>query len=337
MEVSPKGKQNFTLKIRLPGWVQGQVVPGNLYSYSDKKTLGYTVKVNGVTVASKIEKGYFSINRVWKKGDKVEVHFDMETRTVKANPAVEADQGKIAIERGPIVYCAEWPDNDYNIFSVIVNKKPVFKVENKKDLLYGINTIQTDAQSLNYDKEGRLETKDVKLNLIPYYAWSHRGSGDMAVWLPIDLNATRPAMQPTIASESKINASHNAKSISAINDGLIPKNENDLALAYYHWWPKEGTTEWISYDFASEKTVSRSTVYWYDDSPWGGCRVPQSWKVFYKGKNGEWLPVENTTAYKTEKGIENEVAFKPVTTNAVKIEVKLTEKNAAGIFEWEVE
>jgi DUF1680 family protein len=337
MEVSPKGKQDFTLKIRVPGWVQGQVVPGNLYSYNDKKTLGYTVKVNGVAVASKIEKGYFSINRVWKKGDKVEVHFDMETRTVKANPAVEADQGKIAIERGPIVYCAEWPDNDYNIFSAIVNKKPVFKVENKKDLLYGINTIQTDAQSLNYDKEGRLETKDVKLNLIPYYAWSHRGSGDMAVWLPIDLNATRPAMQPTIASESKINASHNAKSISAINDGLIPKNENDLALAYYHWWPKEGTTEWISYDFASEKTVSRSTVYWYDDSPWGGCRVPQSWKVFYKGKNGEWLPVENTTAYKTEKGIENEVAFKPVTTNAVKIEVKLTEKNAAGIFEWEVE
>lgn len=337
MEVSPKGKQNFTLKIRLPGWVQGNVVPGNLYSYTDKKTLGYTVKVNGTIVTSTIEKGYFSINRVWKKGDKVEVHFDMETRTVKANSAVESDYGKIAIERGPIVYCAEWPDNDFNLFSIILNKKPVFKVENKKDLLYGINTIQTDAQSLNYDKEGRLETKDVKLNLIPYYAWSHRGSGDMAVWLPIDLNATRPAMQPTVASESKIDASHNVKSISAINDGLLPKNENDRTLPYYHWWPKEGTTEWISYDFASEKTVSRSTVHWYDDSPWGGCRVPQSWKVFYKDKNGEWLPVENTTPYKVEKGIGNEVVFKPVKTKALKLEVKLAEKNAAGIFEWEVE
>lgn len=337
MEVSPKGKQNFTLKIRVPGWVQGEVVPGNLYSYSDKKTLGYTVKVNGIAVTSKIEKGYFNINRTWKKGDKVEVHFDMEPRTVKANSKVEADYGKIAVEHGPVVYCAEWPDNDFNIFSIILNKKPTFKVESKKDLLYGINTIQTDAQSLNYDLQGKLETKDVKLNMIPYYAWSHRGSGDMAVWLPIDLNATRPAMPPTIASESKIEASHKVKSISAINDGLLPKDENDRTLPYYHWWPKEGTTEWISYDFANEKTISRSSVYWFDDAPWGGCRVPQSWKLYYKDKNGEWLPVENSTSYKSEKGVENEVIFKTVKTKALKLEVKLAEKNAAGIFEWEVE
>ena len=337
LEVSPKSKQDFTLKIRVPGWVQNEVVPGNLYSYTDKKTLGYTVKVNGKVVTSTIEKGYFSINRTWKKGDKVEVHFDMEARTVKANPAVEADRGKIAVERGPVVYCAEWPDNDFNIFSIILNKKPVFKVETKKDLLYGINTIQTDAQSLSYDTQGKLVTKEVKLNMIPYYAWAHRGSGDMAVWLPVDLSATRPAMPPTIASESKVNASHNVKSISAINDGLVPKDENDRTLPYYHWWPKEGTTEWISYDFAAEKTVSRSTVYWFDDAPWGGCRVPQSWKIFYKDAAGEWKPVENTNAYGVEKGIGNEVIYKPVTTKAIKLEVKLAEKNAAGIFEWEVE
>jgi len=337
LEVSPKSKQDFTLKIRVPGWVQNEVVPGNLYSYTDKKTLEYTVKVNGKVVTSTIEKGYFSINRTWKKGDKVEVHFDMEARTVKANPAVEADRGKIAVERGPVVYCAEWPDNDFNIFSIILNKKPVFKVETKKDLLYGINTIQTDAQSLSYDAQGKLVTKEVKLNMIPYYAWAHRGSGDMAVWLPVDLSATRPAMPPTIASESKVNASHNVKSISAINDGLVPKDENDRTLPYYHWWPKEGTTEWISYDFAAEKTVSRSTVYWFDDAPWGGCRVPQSWKIFYKDAAGEWKLVENTNAYGVEKGIGNEVIYKPVTTKAIKLEVKLAEKNAAGIFEWEVE
>ena len=337
MEVSPKAKQDFTLKIRVPGWVQNEVVPGNLYSYTDKKALGYTVKVNGKIVTSIVEKGYFSINRAWKKGDKVEIHFDMEARTVKANPAVEADRGKIAVERGPIVYCAEWPDNDFNIFSIIMNKKPVFNVETKPNLLYGINTIQTDAQSLSYDAQGKLVTKEVKLNLIPYYAWAHRGSGDMAVWLPIDLSATRPAMPATIASESKINASHMVKSIAAINDGLVPRDENDRTLPYYHWWPKEGTTEWISYDFASEKTVSRSTVYWFDDAPWGGCRVPQNWKLFYKDAAGDWKPVENTNAYGVEKGIGNEVIFKPVTTKALKLEVKLAEKNAAGIFEWEVE
>jgi len=213
----------------------------------------------------------------------------------------------------------------------------VFSVQSKPELLYGINTIQTDAQSLSYDAQGRLVAKDVKLTLIPYYAWAHRGSGDMAVWLPVDLSATRPAMPPTLASESKVNASHKAKSISAINDGLLPKDENDRSIPYYHWWPKEGTTEWISYDFAAEKIVSRSTVYWFDDAPWGGCRVPQAWKIYYKDKNGEWQPVENTKAYGVEKGLGNEVVFKPVITKALKLEVKLQPKNAAGIFEWEVE
>ena len=337
LEISSKGKQEINLKIRIPGWVQGAVVPGNLYSYSDKKTLGYTIKVNGQKVESLIDKGYFTINRTWTKGDKVEIHLDMEPRTVKANQAVEADRGKIAVERGPLVYCAEWPDNDFSVLSLILNKKPQFTVENRPELLYGIDILSTDAQLLSYDVHSRLVTKDVKLKMIPYYAWAHRGSGEMAVWLPNELSSTRPVMPPTIASESKINASHKAKSISAIHDGLVPKDENDRSIPYYHWWPKEGTTEWISYDFDSEKSVSRSTIYWFDDGPWGGCRVPQSWKIFYKDQRGEWTPVENSIPYGTEKGIGNEVVFKPVTTKALKIEIKLPEKYATGIFEWEVE
>jgi len=337
LEVIPKAKQDFNLKIRIPGWVQGAVVPGNLYSYADKKALRYAVKVNGQFVESTLNKGYFTINRTWVKGDKVEIHFDMEPRTVKAHQAVEADRGRVAVERGPVVYCAEWPDNDFSVLSVILNKKPEFTVDNKPDLLYGINMIHTDAQILSYDTRGRLVAKDVKLNMIPYYAWAHRGNGEMAVWLSNDLSSTRPVMPPTVASESKMDASHKEKILSAINDGFVPKDENDRTIPYYHWWPKEGTTEWISYDFASEKTVSRSSVYWFDDAPWGGCRVPQSWKIFFRDKNGEWAPVENTIPYGVEKGLGNEVVFKPVTTKALKIEVKLPEKNAAGIFEWEVE
>ena len=337
LDVTPKSKLDFNLKIRVPGWVQGSVVPGNLYSYTDKKTLGYSIKVNGQAAESTLDKGYFSINRTWVKGDKVEIHFDMEPRTVKANAKVEADKGKIAVERGPIVYCAEWPDNDFSVLGVMMNKKPVFTVEAKPELLYGITMLHTGAQTLSYDEHGRLVAKDVKLNMIPYYAWAHRGSGEMAVWLPIDLGSVRPTMPPTVASESKISASHQVKSISAINDGLLPKNSNDHTIPYYHWWPKEGTTEWIAYDFGIEKTVSRSTVYWFDDGPWGGCRVPQSWKIYSKNAAGEWIPVENTSAFGVEKGIGNEVTFKPVKTKEVKIEIKLPEKNAAGIFEWEVD
>lgn len=224
----------FNLKVRIPGWVRGQVVPSDLYTYSDGKRLKYTVKVNGEAVQNELKDGYFCIDRRWKKGDKVEVHFDMEPRIVKANNKVEADRGRIAVERGPIVYCAEFPDNNFDIFSVFMNRNPKFEVVEKPDLLYGINQLKTGAQTLGYDDQGRLTTTDVSLTLIPYYAWAHRGSGAMEVWLPQELSASRPAMPATLASESKIDASHRAKSISAINDRLIPKDENDRSLPYYH-------------------------------------------------------------------------------------------------------
>lgn len=114
----------FAMKIRIPGWVRGQVVPSDLYRYSDGKRLGYSVKVNGQPVESELQDGYFTIERQWKKGDKVEVHFDMEPRVVKAHAKVEADRGRVAVERGPLVYCAEWPDNDFDIMSVLVNRRP---------------------------------------------------------------------------------------------------------------------------------------------------------------------------------------------------------------------
>ena len=185
-----QGNQDFTMKLRIPGWVRGNVLPGDLYSYADNQKPAYQVSVNGQTVESDVNDGYLSIARKWKKGDVVEVHFDMIPRIVKANPKVEADHGRVAVERGPIVYCAEWPDNRFNVHSILLNQHPQFKVTDKPELLYGIRQITTDAQALSYDKAGKLVTKDVELTLIPYYAWAHRGEGDMEVWLPIDVSAT---------------------------------------------------------------------------------------------------------------------------------------------------
>ena len=185
-----QGNQDFTMKLRIPGWVRGNVLPGDLYSYADNQKPAYQVSVNGQTVESDVNDGYLSIARKWKKGDVVEVHFDMIPRIVKANPKVEADHGRVAVERGPIVYCAEWPDNRFNVHSILLNQHPQFKVTDKPELLYGIRQITTDAQALSYDKAGKLVTKDVELTLVPYYAWAHRGEGDMEVWLPIDVSAT---------------------------------------------------------------------------------------------------------------------------------------------------
>ena len=103
----------------------------------------------------------------------------MNVRTVTANNKVEADRGRVAIERGPVVYCAEWADNDFDVLSVLLNPRSEFKVIERKDLLCGINQIQTQAQSLEYDKAGRLLVKDRMLTLIPYYAW---GIVELGIW-----------------------------------------------------------------------------------------------------------------------------------------------------------
>ena len=327
----------FAMKIRIPGWVRGQVVPSDLYRYSDGKRLGYSVKVNGQPVESELQDGYFTIERRWKKGDKVEVHFDMEPRVVKAHAKVEADRGRVAVERGPLVYCAEWPDNDFDIMSVLVNRRPQFETVEKPDLLCGLTEIKTGAQVLGYDAEGRLTASDVELTLIPYYAWAHRGSGNMMVWLPQEVSATSPSMSATLASESRVDASHKTTALSAINDRLVPVDENDRSMAYYHWWPMKNSTEWITYEFPKPSKVSSSTVYWFDDEPWGGCRVPQSWKLYYKDEQGGWTPVSAAGTYGTKKGVPNTVEFTLVQTTAMKLEVVLPKDNSAGVFEWEVE
>ena len=185
----------FALKVRVPGWVRGAVVPSDLYAYADGKQLGYSIKVNGQEAGTLSEDGYYTIDRKWKKGDKVQIHFDMEPRTVRAIDLVKEDEGCISVERGPLVYCAEHPDNDFDLTKMIVNQKPAFSVSDGKVLEYPVKTIATRAQALDFDNEGRLTAKDVQLTLIPYYAWCHRGSGKMKVWLPQALMAVRPAKE----------------------------------------------------------------------------------------------------------------------------------------------
>ena len=328
----------FAMKIRIPGWVRNQVVPSNLYQYTDGKRLSYDIMVNGQLVDGELTPdGYFTISRKWKKGDKVQIHFDMEPRTVRAINKVEADRGRISVERGPLVYCAEHPDNSFDIMSALINQTPKFTLGKGEVAGTSITTLITEAQTLDFNKQGKLETKDQTLTLIPYYAWCHRGSGKMRVWLPQDLNATNPSQPATLASESMVGSStEKMPALSAINDRLVPKDENDRSIPYTHWWPKNGTTEWLAYEFPESSTVQSSTVYWYDDGPWGGCRVPQSWRILYLDDQGQWQPVNGADGYPTDKGTACTVNFDPVNTKSLRLEVVLPNDNSAGLFEWVV-
>ena len=191
--IDKNSAKTFSLKLRIPGWVRGEVAPGELYKYADGKSLGYKVLVNGEEVSSELDKGYFTITRSWKKGDQVSIHLDMEPRVVTAREEVEADRGRIAIERGPIVYCAEAADNSFPVRSVLMGPDPDMTVSHGDVLGYPVEKISAIAQTLHYDQRGRLRVDDVKLTMIPYYAWCHRGAGEMTVWLPTELGSASPA------------------------------------------------------------------------------------------------------------------------------------------------
>ena len=328
----------FNLKVRIPGWLRNKVVPSDLYQYTDGKRLGYSFIINGVTVPLLIsEDGYVNIERKWKKGDEVIICFDMEPRVVRANNKVAADRGKVSVERGPLVYCAEHPDNNFDIMGALINQEPTFTLGKGEIAGTPIQTLITDAQTLSFNKQGKLEVHDQILTLIPYYAWCHRGSGKMRVWLPQDLNATNPSQPATLASESKVSSSQEKMpALTAINDRLVPKDETDRSVPYTHWWPKNGTTEWLGYEFPQESTVQSATVFWYDDGPWGGCRVPQSWRILYQNREGQWQPVTGADQYPTTKGSACTVNFDPVSTKALRLEVTLPADNSAGLFEWSI-
>ena len=167
--VNEAPKKGFNLKLRIPGWVRGEVVPSDLYEFDDDVELGYKVSLYGQEISADLDKGYFCIDRKWAPGDVVVLDMDMEPRLVKANDKVEADRGRVAVERGPIVYCAEWPDNpDVKVREVVLSDSPKLAVRENKGKLYGIDEILV---------------QDSNLTLIPYYAWNHRGAGDMIVWM----------------------------------------------------------------------------------------------------------------------------------------------------------
>jgi hypothetical protein len=195
IKVEKTKAKTFEMMIRIPGWVDRQPVPSDLYRFSDDVLGSYSVKVNGQEVKAEREKGYLSVNRQWKKGDVVTIHFDMPVRTVKANMHVTDDRGRIAVERGPLVYCAEGADNtDFSIFNFLMPRHPRFSVAEReikgsRDVNFSVKAIEVDGQVVETNPRGEALVKAAKLTMIPYYAWNHRGAGLMEVWMPQSISA----------------------------------------------------------------------------------------------------------------------------------------------------
>ena len=277
INIGPETNSNFTISLRIPGWAQNKPVPSDLYHYMnelDEKTI---IKINNEETKYNIINGYAKINRQWKKGDVIEINFPMPVRKVIANENVTEDIDKFSIERGPIVYCAEWVDNGGKTRNLLLDKNAGFTYEFKENLIDGVNVLKGISKSLSLNKSGNATIeKEQNFMAIPYYAWAHRGNGEMTVWFPYKKSAANPTLPPTIASESKVTASYIHDQITAVNDQVNPKNSNDHYVSRLTFWNHKGTTEWVQYDFNEETTISNIHIYWFDDGPNGGCRIPET-------------------------------------------------------------
>jgi uncharacterized protein len=336
--INPEKKEKFELKIRVPGWARNEALPGGLYKFADQNTDSVKMDVNGSEFKYTMADGYAVINRSWKSGDKVEINFPMPVRKVVADKRVSDDVEKIAIQRGPVIYCAEWPDNNTgNVLDLVVKKDALFSTKFEPGLLEGTQVIKTSGFQTKRTLDGKLELlKEEPVTLIPYSLWNNRGAGQMVVWLPSVPKAARPLPAPTIAFKSKVRASRITKALVAVNDQIVPVSSNDHSVLYYDWWPSKSKWEWIEYDFDKPETISKTKVYWYDDGPDGGCRVPDEWEILYLNGN-IWEPVIAKTQYKVTKDGWDSLIFEPVKASSFKIKVLLKKNYSGGIYEWIVE
>jgi len=176
--ISPEVPTAFALRIRIPGWVRAEAIPSDLYAFENRSAPHVSLKLNGKVISYKLENGYAVITREWKKGDNVEVNLPMAVKKVIANKALPDDSGKIALQRGPIMYCAEWKDNNGTVSNLQVPVNASFKAVTEPGLLNGVTTLKGQVISKVKGEAG----KKVELTAIPYYSWANRGKGEMTVW-----------------------------------------------------------------------------------------------------------------------------------------------------------
>jgi len=332
--VAPDRTRDFTIKVRIPGWARNEPVPGDLYRFMDTSTEPVVVKVNGAPAPLALDRGYVTVTRRWRAGDVIDLALPMPVRRVVAHDRVEADRDRVALQRGPIVFAAEWPDNAKGrVRNLVLPDSAALNSQFRADLLNGVQTVTAKAYGLTMDAQGKPIRSDETLVAIPYSAWANRGRGEMIVWIARTDSAARPTPYPTVATTSSVTTS-GRKNPRGINDGEEPAASND-ASSYFDWWPTKGTTEWVELAFRSPSTVSSSEVYWFDDTGRGEVRVPQTWRILYKAGNG-WIPVTAQGPYGVEKDRYNAVTFTPVTTTGLRLEVTMQPQWSAGLQEWKV-
>ncbi len=330
LTITPDKPARWSLCLRVPGWCEE-------YELGD---------LPGAEVET--VDGYLRITKEWSERETVELTLAMPVRRIEANPRVEADRNRVAIQRGPLVYCFEQVDNPGGVPNIQLPRNAEFTVEHQPDLLGGVTLIKCTA------RDGR------EVTAIPYFAWDHREAGPMAVWVyqdgksrkpdldaptwtdtlyrPLDPATLGPSTPLTLMEQGRPSASHCWKgdSVFAVNDQIEPSKSSDHSIPRLTWWDHRGSTEWVQYTFDKPQKLAAVEVYWFDDTGRGQCRAPQSWKLLYRAGDA-WKAVEGVAEFGTALDRFNRAEFTPIKTDAVRIETQLTPGFSGGILEWKLQ
>ena len=329
-EISPDKPEKFTLNLRIPTWAGKQFVPGELYNYINENEAPVKIKLNGKAVNPEMKNGFALINRKWKNGDVVELTLPVSVKYNTSIDLVEENRNRVAITRGPLVYCAEEIDNGDAVFNFAV-AEPSSATEIKENIFSEgelANIVQVSVPAIHYPSEGKTKSS---LKLVPYFTWNNRGQGSMAVWIP---------QSSSVNDETHLAPDNDKGTLHQVQ--VSRSGQNTLEIEISSKIPQENTdpqwvscpsdeNPWMEIPCNPEKELQSFSVYWHDNGT--DCLVPEEWELEFRSCTA-WQPFQiyATDHYSTFRKQFNMVhPAAPLKCNALKLKLKPNPGKLAGI------
>lgn len=276
-------------------------------------------------------------------GEAITQRFEVElaVKRVYSDPRVKASVGRVAVMRGPLVYAAEAMDNDGSVKDLVLPVSSPIEETKSSDgtvILKASGVRVSGAPELGlYRSAGEL--KPTTITLRPYYAWGNRKPGDgMSVWIAETSQVLDPLPRPGVSASASF-VGH-GDGLLAMYDRVLPENAKDATVPRMSFWPKKGqpdgsgeSKQWVRYDFASPETVGEVTVWWFDDTGTGECRLPKAFTVEYLDGQA-WKPVASASGGTIAIDAPSTLRFGAVTTKSLRLNVTLPDGMSTGILEW---
>ncbi len=305
---TPEKSTAFTFAMRLPNRAESA-----LYTVDPDVSGNFTLTINGQSINVPCsDDGYIRIKREWQAGDTLSLNLPLPVQRVRCDSRVAANRGRVAFQRGPIVYSFEQIDQKKPLASTLVTPGTRYDAVWRPGLFDGVYALRGE--------DG--------LWAVPNFARLNRGAGRTMVWMTED--ALKAGWHKGCVAKVSVSFCRQEMSIDPIND-------NGMFFGNFDFWPKKNETHWVEYTFDAPTTLTRSVATWFDDTGRGACRVPKAWRVLALQTDGSWQEVSGSKKDVSGKGARGELEFQPVTAKSFRLEVTLPKEYSSGLYEWHVE